>query len=461
MRFGKGLSGLILGALALAVVSAVPARAAYQPTAMQEVGLERTGEGSFSLDVDGADIRTVVKAIAEFSGRNIVVAENTKATVTVTLKNVGWRDALRTVLRSNGLDYVEEGGILRVDTASKLQGEATDREVARTKQEETIPLQTRIVKLDYAKAVDLAASLQPSMGKRGSIVVEARTNSIIITDLEDNVAKIEKMASALDTTTPQIEITAKLVDVDAEALRGVGIEWGVGVKSKFWEDPSGQPLQFPPLTPGGDKNNFLGAQHTSPVADPTTTLNYGIIKSWGGIEAQLQLLEQNRKANIISNPRITTVDNREAKIVVGQKIPLIVNDIAGNPVSQLQTIGIQLRVTPHLASDKKIVLDLHPEVSDLSAQSTVQGGVIINTSEADTRVMVDDGETAVIGGLIRTNTSTVRHGIPLLKDLPLLGALFRSDNMVKQNRELIIFVTPRLVNPTASNESSHDTHDSH
>ena len=156
-------------------------------------------------------------------------------------------------------------------------------------------------------------------------------------------------------------------------------------------------------------------------------------------------------ANIISNPRITTVDNREAKIVVGQKIPLIVQDVAGNPVSQLQTIGIQLKVTPHLTQDKKIVMDLHPEVSDLSTQSTVQGGIIINTSEADTRVMVDDGQTAVIGGLIRTNSSTVHSGIPYLKDIPLLKYLFSSTSTVKQNRELLIFVTPRLVTTMASN----------
>ncbi|TMQ50482.1 MAG: type II and III secretion system protein, partial [Candidatus Eisenbacteria bacterium] len=163
---------------------------------------------------------------------------------------------------------------------------------------------------------------------------------------------------------------------------------------------------------------------------------------------------QHRKANIISNPRICTVDNREAKILVGQKIPLIVQDVAGNPVSQLQTIGIQLKVTPHLTEDKKVIMDLHPEVSDLSTQSTVQGGVIINTSEADTRVMVDDGQTAVIGGLIRTNESQVRRGVPLLKDLPLLGMLFRSNSAVQQNRELIIFVTPKIVTGMASNQSN-------
>src|SRR6185436_2925067 len=172
----------------------------------------------------------------------------------------------------------------------------------------------------------------------------------------------------------------------------------------------------------------------SGVASPAGRVTVGFFEKWGDLEAQLQALASNRKANIISNPRITTVDNREAKILVGQKIPLIVQDVAGNPVSQLQTIGIQLKVTPHLTQDKRIIMDLHPEVSDLSTQSTVQGGVIINTSEADTRVMVDDGQTAVIGGLIRTNEGEVRRGIPVLMDIPLLGFFSRSTNTIRQNR---------------------------
>ena len=181
------------------------------------------------------------------------------------------------------------------------------------------------------------------------------------------------------------------------------------------------------------------------MADPVGTLRIGTVTAQGTLEATLSALELRRKANIISNPRITTVDNREAKILVGQKIPLIVQDVAGNAVTQLQTIGIQLTVTPHLTADKRIVLDLHPEVSDLSTQSTVQGGVIINTSEANTRVMVDNGQTAVIGGLIRNNDSKVKTGIPLLMHIPILGALFSNDVTVKQQRELVIFVTPRLL----------------
>jgi len=435
----------------LAVLLAPPV-GAQQSNAMKQLGVQRTGASTFTMDVEGADIQTVLRAISEFSGRNIVLGKDVHAIVKVSLHNVAWEDALRTILRSNGLDYADEGGIIRVDEAGKMHAEALDRESARAKQLELVPLETAIIKLNYANAVELNGALQSSVSRRGQIQVDKRTNSLIVTDLPGNIETVTKMAQTLDSTTPQIEITAKLVDVDAEALRGMGIEWNVApTPPEFWtgvDDPANPGKK---VLPGGGpihNNDYTinaAGEHNTAIADPATKLTFGLFKDWASIEAQLSLLEQNRKANIISNPRVTTVDNREAKILVGQKIPLIVQDVAGNPVSQLQTIGIQLKVTPHLTQDKKIVMDLHPEVSDLSTQSTVQGGVIINTSEADTRVMVDDGQTAVIGGLIRTNDSHVRRGVPLLKDIPLLGMLFRSDNTIKQNRELIIFVTPRLL----------------
>jgi len=433
MQTGKVLTGLILIAgSGLAALVSVPV-AAQEPSAMRQVGLVRTGEGTFSIDVDGADVRTVMRAISEFSGRNIVIDRDVKGAVRITLKNVGWENALRTILRSMGLEYVDEGGIIRVDEAARLQSEATEREAARSKQMELIPLETRIIKVNYANAGELASALQASLSRRGIVQVEKRTNSLIISDLPNVVDRVEKMATELDSTTPQIEITAKLVDVDSQSLRNLGVTWGA----------TG-------LQPGGDPNNTLDINVTEPKLPASGTINYGLVKSWGAVSAELDMLELHNKANIISNPRITTFDNREAKILVGQKIPLIVQDVAGNPVSQLQTIGIQLKVTPHLTQDKKIIMDLHPEVSDLASQSTVQGGVIINTSEADTRVMVDDGQTAVIGGLIRTNDSSVRQGVPILKDVPIVGMLFRSSNITRQNRELIIFVTPRLVSEMAT-----------
>ena len=453
MHANKAVIGLFLAAGLVLATSAVPAGA--QNSASSAVGLTRTANG-FNLDVTGADLRTVLRAISEYSGRNIVVSQNVKATVSITLRNVSWQDALKAVLRANGLDYVEEGSVVRVDESAKLNTEKVERETANARTLELVPLETRIVKLNYANAAEMQAPLQPALSKRGSIQVERRTNSLIITDLSSNLDTVVKMATDLDSTTPQIEITAKLVDVDASALRDLGVEWNIAPSPpEFWngqDDGNGNQV-----LPGGgpihndDHTVIMGAEHNTGISNPANRLTFGIFKDWGSIEAQLQTLEEKRKANIISNPRITTVDNREAKIIVGQKIPLIVQDVAGNPVSQLQTIGIQLRVTPHLTQDKKIVMDLHPEVSDLSTQSTVQGGIIINPSEADTRVMVDDGQPAVIGGLIRTNESTVSRGVPVLKDIPILGYLFSSTSTTRQNRELIIFVTPRLVANLAAN----------
>ena len=441
----------ILGAVLLAAALAAPAAA--QNSASHDVGLVRTATGSFSLDVDGADLRTVLRAIAEFSGRNIVLGNNARGTVRIQLKNVAWQDALKAVLRANGLDYVEDGSVIRVDEASKLNQEKVERETANARTLELVPLETRIVKLNYANATELTTPLASSLSKRGSVQVEKRTNSLIITDLPTNLDAVSQMALQLDSQTPQIEITAKLVDVDAEAIQSIGVVWNHGYQaSQFVKDNSNAPVYLKPAT-SSSGNEQLGSGVNAPVGSPAGRITVGLFQKWGDLEAQLQVLASINKANVISNPRITTVDNREAKIVVGQKIPLIVQDVAGNPVSQLQTIGIQLKVTPHLTSEKKIIMDLHPEVSDLASGATVQGGLIINTSEADTRVMVDDGQTAVIGGLIRTNETTTHVGVPILKDIPIVGLLFSSKSTSKQNRELIIFVTPKIVAEVATNDT--------
>jgi type IV pilus assembly protein PilQ len=227
---------------------------------------------------------------------------------------------------------------------------------------------------------------------------------------------------------------AKMVDVDARYSQDLGVLWGVGALHS---------------QEGVSVEGLVGAND---VIDPTASVRFGVVRSWGTVTAVLSALERDNKANIISNPRVTTVNNRMARILVGKKIPLIVLDEAGNAVTQLITIGITLRVTPHINDNNRITLDMHPEVSDLAAQATVQGGVIINTSEADTRVMVNNGETAVIGGLIRANDTRLIRGVPVLKDIPLVGSLFRNTSMVQEKRELLIFVTPRIIGNLAANE---------
>ena len=418
-------------------------------SAEAQMGLRSTGAGRMSLDVQGAEIRTVLRSIAEYSGRNIVVGKDVKGLVSVQLKDVPWKDALTAVCRTQGLDFVDEGTVIRVDAADKLQAETLAREQNESRRIEVQPLVTHAYKLQYAKASEIQKAISSVLTKRGSVDYDERTNTLIITDIESKLGDAEAMAKMLDTKTPQVEITAKLVDIDMSALKELGIRWGVrNLDIGSLTNPS---TDVDPSTwVSGKESNQLGVD--APSDSKVGTIGGILTRPWGRVEFLLDQLEQKRQAQIISNPRITTVDNHEAKILVGQKIPLITQDVAGNAVTQLQTIGISLKVTPHLTDDKRIVLDMHPEVSDLSTQSTVQGGVIINTSEADTRVMVDDGQTAVIGGLIRTNDGTVVTGVPVLMNIPILGGLFRNRSVVKQQRELVIFVTPKLVESFATVE---------
>jgi type IV pilus assembly protein PilQ len=271
--------------------------------------------------------------------------------------------------------------------------------------------------------------------------VDGRTNSVVVSDIQERVDEISRMIKVLDSETPQVEIVAKLVDVDARFTRDLGIKWNADNLSI----PGLQGIHGAQV----EATTTIEAQTTTGQAleQPENKLTIGgITGPNGSFEATLQALERDNRANIISNPRITTMNNREAKIVVGKKIPLIVTDEAGNPITQLTTVGVQMRVTPHVNSKTgEITMDLHPEVSDLSAQSTVQGGIIIVTEEADMRVMVKNGETAVIGGLIRTNESYYKTGVPILRSIPLFGSLFGSNSKAKEERELLIFVTPKIV----------------
>ena len=225
-------------------------------------------------------------AIAEFSGRNIVLGQNTRGVVRITLKNVAWQDALKAVLRANGLDYVEDGAVIRVDEAAKLNAEKVERETANARTLELVPLETRIVKLNYANAAELTQPLSATLSKRGSIQVEKRTNSLILTDLPTNLDAVSQMAAQLDSQTPEIEITAKLVDVDVSAIQSIGIQWTHGFdQSQFVKDANGDFVHLrPAISPNG--NAVAGGGVNTPVASPAGKFTVGLFQSWGDLEAQ-------------------------------------------------------------------------------------------------------------------------------------------------------------------------------
>ncbi len=393
------------------------------------------GRGApMNLDAQGADIRTVLRSISEFGKVNIVPDRTIDGPISIHLVQVPWRDALDIVCAAAALTAVEHDDVIRVAERRTFLEEEIDAESAARKKEELLPLETAILPVKYANADELKESISFVLSKRGSLEVDARTNSILITDIADRIAQIAAMVNRLDTETMQVEIVAKLVDVDVTAARLMGISWNL------------QNLH-------SDSERLSGSiEHSSPIEGATTELKFGVIRRWGNIDGVVQALEQENKANIISNPSITTVNNRKARILVGKQIPLITLDQAGNPITELKKVGITLEVTPYINSENRVTMDLHPEVSDLSSQATVQGGIVFTTTEADTRIMVADGETAVIGGLISQSELRFSQGIPILKSIPWLGRLFSSDELRKTNRELLIFVTPRIVRNMASAE---------
>lgn len=380
-----------------------------------------------NLDVQGADIRTVIRSIAEYGGANIVADREVDGPVTVRLTQVPWRQALDIVCQSAGLVTLETGGIIRIATLKILRDEGLEEESSARKREELQPLETRVFNVRYASAAELKDAVAFVLSKRGSANVDERTNALLVSDIAERVSEVEKLVGTLDTETRQVEITARLVDVDRTAARQLGIQWSLENLHSNSERISGS----------------VGVKELPSTASGTVRL--GVVRGFGNLDATIAALEQQNRATLISSPRITTVNNRKAKILVGKEIPLIVLDIAGNSTTQLKKVGISLEVTPYINSENRITMDLKPEVSDLSSQATVQGGIVFTNTSADTRVMVNDGETAVIGGLIRTSETRFTQGVPILRSLPLLGALFRSTDTRKEDRELLIFVSPKVV----------------
>ncbi len=390
--------------------------------------IDTTGMAAIEIDVQNASVASVIRSFQEFSGRNIIAGPEVTGTITAKLEGVPWLVALDNVMRAHGFGWEETPeGIIRISTFDKLQTERLNEAMSERKQDEFIPLETTVVPVSYAKADEMKKPLQILLSQRGKIETDERTNSLIVSDIPFRVSSVREMAHSLDAKTPQVEINARLVDVDARSIRDLGITWNtVGLNE-------------------GDAAVDLSVE--AGLADQVGIVDLAVTGTDADFFATLDLLARQDKAEIISNPRITTADNKEAKIIVGKKIPLVVSDEAGNAITQLTTVGIKLTVVPHINQDGRVTLDLNPEVSDLSAQATVQGGIVIVTSEASTRVIVQDGQTAVIGGLIRTNESNVERGVPVLMDIPVLGNFFKSSNKVKEERELLIFVTPKILRP--------------
>ncbi len=368
-----------------------------------------------SIDLENADILTVLRALSEYAGVNIVAGKDVKGTVTVRLHNVPWKQALEIILRAAGYAYREDPGVIRVDTAENLD-----------KQDFDLPLISNIYKLEFANPSEMLNKIQAMLSPKGKANIDERTNSVVVTDVEPIHEKIKQLVKLLDTPTPQVEIMAKVVDIDASQSQGLGINWTLkGLESRLLRvDVTSNP---------------------TPAIAGYGVFNIGSVPSLAQVNATINILEEKGKANTISAPRVSAVDNKKASILGGQRFGIPTRDIAGNTVIQFYTVGTKLEVTPHINSLEEITMEIHAEVSELDRASALAGRPIITTSEADTRVLVKDGNTVVIGGFIRKKETKNVRGIPILRSIPIIGALFRETTTTYEDRELLIFITPTII----------------
>lgn len=423
-----------------------------------------------TVTFENTDIRDVLNNFAEFTGKSFVPGAGVEGNVSANIRNQPWDLALKAILDAQGLTAVETAtGIIRVDELQNLQ-----------ERQQLIQLETRIFRVNYTPVSALATAMSAVISERGKVIANEATNSLIVTDVADNLVIAAQLVEDLDVRTPQVTIAAKIIFVDRSDIQELGIIWDLkdtegnslnevipGLSSPDeWQivdaDFDGTPETIvQPLTRangvefGGSSIAAL-ANARDRVATPAlqllTSVAIGDFQLFSFIEA----LERLDLSDILAAPTIQTMDNQAASILVGERTPIRVIDFGAGGATggqaaqfpqatvQFQETGIKLEVTPHITADRQVVLDLHAERSGI-ALAPGDLGFTFQTQEGTTRLILSDGETGVIGGLTVTEVTKTISGVPILMDLPLIGGLFQRRSSDDSKRDLLILVTPHIV----------------
>ncbi len=409
-------------------------------------------ERRITVNFQEADIRDVLGSFAEFTGRSIVPGSGVTGAVTATIQDQPWDVALQTILRAYGFAAQEHGsGIIQVDEIQNLQTRQTVEQLV-----------TQTFRVNYIPVNELQASLTPLISERGRISASPSTNTLIVTDVQGVIGNIVAVVQQLDVRTPQVSIQAKIIFVNRTDIEELGITYDL-------KDSQGSSLnelvpRTDPLNPGastsqdvvsltGNSIAALGNANVR-VQSPQLESVISLILGRHTLITFIDALQSQELSDVQAEPLMTTLDNQEAEILVGERTPIRVVDLGtgaaggsgGLPraTAELVETGIRLLVTPTVTADRRILLQLRAERSSAQLAAT-DIGVVFQTQEATTRLMVNNGETAVIGGLTVTEIAETTAGIPFLMDLPVVGSLFRTTRKREQKRDLLIMVTPRIL----------------
>jgi type IV pilus secretin PilQ/predicted competence protein len=418
--------------------------------------LKKTVEGGksqysgdpYDFSFKNADISNLLKFIAKISGLNMVIDPDVTGRFTCELIQVPWDQALELILKVNGLDMIQEGNILRIGKVEKLALEARQRQSLREARDQEGNLAVSTVVLSYARASALMPILKKQMSPRGELLVDERTNTLIISEVPEKIKIINNLIDTLDAANPQVSIEARIVEASTDALDTFGIQWGTSLVA----DPTHgnqTSLRFPSTITGSGVTSTANPEGyiiNVPASSSTISpkIHLGNITNTFGLDVALSALTSRGKARLISSPRATTQNNLQAEITQGEKIPIQTNQ--NNTITTTYiNAALELRVTPQITARGAVIMqiDLKNDVANFDRQ--VGNIPTIVTETAKTTVMVNDGGTIVIGGLYKISQSTSSDGVPLLSKIPLLGSLFKNSNTKNSQKELLIFITPRII----------------
>ena len=419
------------------------------------------------LDLKDADIHNILRLLADVGRVNIVTADDVSGNVTIRMRNVPWDQALDVVLQAKGLGMVRQGNLIRVAPLATLQKERELRLAAAKQEYELTPLETRLIPVSYAQADELQARAKDLLSPRGSIAVDERTNVLIARDIAGNLNNIEELVRSLDTQTPQVLVEARIVEATSRYVRDIGIQWGGDVTfSEATGNPTGIAFPSRVTSAGGNYDQNTNSRGLSPfvgnVPQPNFAVNLpaatgtgnggalgfslGSIDNNLNIGIRLSAAEASGLLRIVSSPRILTLDNRDARISQGTLIPFAQISAQGIQTT-FQEAKLQLLVRPHVTADGSIAMHLKiNRVEPDFNQTSPRGDPTILKREAETDLLVLDGHTAVIGGIFTRNTGRNLDQIPFFGDIPILGVLFQRRRANDTRNELVIFITPRIVN---------------
>jgi type IV pilus assembly protein PilQ len=451
-----GTGAASAGAPPAAAMAQQPTGASTTTDQIVRQGREYNGH-PITLDFQQADLRLVLRAFNEISGLNIVIDPTVQGSVDVALRDVPWDQALDIILRANKLGYILDGTIVRVAPLTVLAEEEAQRRKLADEQALAGQLQVLTKTLSYARAEELQTLLTRSaLSQRGTVQIDPRTNTLIITDLSDRLQTATQLIETLDKAQPQVEIEARIVQTNRNFARELGVQWGFNGRA----DPAlgnTTNLAFPN---SGALNGRVGPLQGSPgsVTTPTAVnlpvgsatsgvgISLGSVNGAFNLDMALTALEQSGNGRILSTPRVSTLNNVEAQVMQGVQIPL--QTIANNTVTvTFKDAALLLTVTPQITAADTVIMRIQLEnaTPDFSRAAGPAAIPPIDTQRAITTLLVNDGQTTVIGGIYTSNQQNLTNKTPGLGEIPLLKWLFRRDRVSDESRELLIFITPRII----------------